>query len=394
LLVLASDKNIYKIELEELNFENRNVIFFKSDDLEELKINLQKKFKIANFDLLDCQNRLVLYIQDTEKQNIWQSPYYVECKLFDLSERIYHPLLLKANGNSIYETTASNFDGSLIFSVNFEKSNDPESNEMEFKLIANYFKEDNFEKKHKFEINGSFKCPEVKFKDDFEFESNITSMCYLYKKSDFENDLLVVAEHNGLISLFEVEIKEKKKKKEISLRNISEYNSLNIPFSENDDDMILNFDYADQIIKSFDHKYIIIRTALSKIIILEIDAEKNFIEKIIIEKKFPFCDMSLSLNGRYLTTGGIFLESIIKFDLSGFDKESFKIDFNACFELNKENSEFGEVEETEDIFDDFKKLKFGKGYEKWLKYLVKKKNRYEKEGMEKVDYNNMNKRRN
>lgn len=379
-LVLTDRGDLFSLNPDELEF-SENVCKVDRGLLKNNLISISQKIKIVNFRVLDSQERLLLYTQSEKMQKVLkfkQSSFFDKCYVVDLSERIPFQLALNAKGNSIFETTTGDFQADLVLSLDFPKKREDTINQLGFKIkISSFNAEKSGKMDHKFTIKGHYAAKEVQVENAQVLSSNITSMCLLYQLKSTPADLVLISEFNGTVHLFELQEREEKNKKNHYLVPRDQYLFLTKQISEKSE-MILKNDYVEQTIKSFDQKHVILRTALSKVLVLGVDhSNQKLFEKMVIKDKFPFRHISLSSNGRFLLMGGIFLESIIKLDLSAIDEKSFCKDKIGFYELNKQFSEFKDIDEEGETLDNLKILKFGnfKDYSKFMEYVNKKKRR-------------------
>ena len=368
--MLFTDGCLYRINYNELEYDDNRCEITES---ELIKINYFPGTKVIHFKIIDDQTRILFYTQTneiTKKTKNKFSPFFDQCWIYDLSDRIATKIPFAANGNARFDTVSMSFDTNESIAVYFPKT----KSKTKFELRLFSFEEySNDPKSHEMIKNGIYNSKVLCFEEASDVSKilgNITTVNYLYKQKNANQDLLVLSEIDGSIHLYElVEDSKGKDQKVAKLRD--SYNKI---FEEsNQSNELIRKDYPAQIIKSHDHKFLFVRTALSKIIILKIDEDLKLVELDVSKEVNPIAHIYLSGNGRYLMLGGMFLSSIIRLDLESLRSEGFIQ--RSVYDLNKEFSQFDGIEENEnDMHLNLLLLKFG-NYEKYTKFMLQKKKR-------------------
>lgn len=368
--MLFTDGCLYRINYNELEYDDNRCEITES---ELIKINYFPGTKVIHFKIIDDQTRILFYTQTneiTKKTKNKFSPFFDQCWIYDLSDRIATKIPFAANGNARFDTVSMSFDTNESIAVYFPKT----KSKTKFELRLFSFEEySNDPKSHEMIKNGIYNSKVLCFEEASDVSKilgNITTVNYLYKQKNANQDLLVLSEIDGSIHLYElVEDSKGKDQKVAKLRD--SYNKI---FEEsNQSNELIRKDYPAQIIKSHDHKFLFVRTALSKIIILKIDEDLKLVELDVSKEVNPIAHIYLSGNGRYLMLGGMFLSSIIRLDLESLRSEGFIQ--RSVYDLNKEFSQFDGIEENKnDMHLNLLLLKFG-NYEKYTKFMLQKKKR-------------------
>lgn len=273
------------------------------------KHNLDKKYKLAKkklsilkLQLLNCHNRLFLYLEpQSDSKYIFNRFALVD--LDNIRENIIEDMAIGFSGNL---SIAYNFDGSKIFSIIKKKE----------EYGIGFFKVSLSSDKKRF-----VKKTHYIFIEEFEKYDDIPeAMCFLSNL-----DFLFAAFSSGDLVAFDTSITNRK--------NIPEHLELFGVHSNNfcKLDQKNSTDYIVDMIYSWDQKYLLCKTLLSKIQVLQVEKHQvTFVRKFC--NNFSINNLSLTSNGRYLLIAGVYFDSLQRVDLSTIDSNTFGKD---CFDYLK-----------------------------------------------------------
>lgn len=338
LLILFSNGRIVNINPRLLPSLDRKRI--KKKDI-SLIFNLQKMF-VVKFKLLPCQDRLLLYVFDQKQPGHSLNFDYNKVFMVDPESLVAGKISALAVGNLEDDNVTSDFQGTLLFSVKKKKSKwQVEVNVVEIKKVKEEWSLlSKSQNKKNLELSGI--C---------DSEAIPGSICYMGK-----HRALIVGHRDGKIYVFDVSfLANKENNKDIVLKSqfCTEHLQQKKDFAK---------DFAEEMLTSWDQRFLICRCKSSRIFIFKY--EKFALEMAHEVKIFdPIQHISLSTNGRFLATCGIFFGSVMRVDLSQVDEKSFGQNCVDLISVFREKATAEGKTEAEQYKDNLKKqikcFKFG-----------------------------------
>ena len=276
---------------------------------------LLEKFIIVNLEILECQNRAILYVLKRNEPTDYFHTFFL---IVDLDGYISGKAMCPAVGFESQQTVSSNFDGSRNFSICQDEE------KKSFQLMYSYVY---LEKTSKYEGNFERHPSTV---PSVNFEEIPASICFAESKK-----MLFVCSRSGDFSSYEVNFKKEKKNKETVELELKK--TFRLPILKKEEKHDLLQDTLFEMKLNYTQDYILARSKFSKVLIIKID---DFDLTVVKDYQLqePITGISLNSTGRFLCTSGIFADSVVKIDLKPNDEEAFGEKYG-LFEKIEESSE-------------------------------------------------------